>query len=180
MRGLIFCLVKLFSAWKNVGMTMTCNTCDVMNIMWRKYQMAQKSDRERRGDGRWGRGGGRRGRGGGERERERERERCSFIYIYIYNIMDMAMILMSTPMMHSNEVVIFTALRTCVQWSDFEAIVSRRMTVVVGAQRSDYIHGLEVRTHDVWWYTRSDYTQGSRRLIIHTACTVSTAVSWNW
>ena len=24
---------RLFSAWKIVGMTMTCNRCDVMNIM---------------------------------------------------------------------------------------------------------------------------------------------------
>ena len=34
------------SAWKNVSMTMTCNRCDVINIMWRKTKMAQKSDRE--------------------------------------------------------------------------------------------------------------------------------------
>ena len=49
--------------------TRTCNRCDVMTIMWRKTQMAQKSDREK-----WGDGGGKkrereRGRGG-ERERE--------------------------------------------------------------------------------------------------------------
>ena len=37
---------RLFSAWKIVGMTMTCNRCDVMNIMWRKTEMEQKSDRE--------------------------------------------------------------------------------------------------------------------------------------
>ena len=41
-----FCLVELlFGAWKNVGMTMTCNRCDVMNIttqMAHKTQMAQK------------------------------------------------------------------------------------------------------------------------------------------
>ena len=29
----IFCLVELFSAWKNVGMMVTCNRCDVMPIM---------------------------------------------------------------------------------------------------------------------------------------------------
>ena len=73
--NLSFCgwaLVFLSSAW-NVGMTMTCNRCDVMNIMWRKTQKAQKSDKERRGDaeGGWGGGGG--GAGGGE-EKERERE----------------------------------------------------------------------------------------------------------
>ena len=39
-------VVFLSSAWKNVGMTMTCNWCDVMNIMLRKTQMAQKSDRD--------------------------------------------------------------------------------------------------------------------------------------
>ena len=39
MRGLIFCLFELlFSASKNVGMTVMCNRCDVMNIMWRKAQ----------------------------------------------------------------------------------------------------------------------------------------------
>ena len=39
--------VFLSSAWENVGMTMMCNRCDVMNILWHKTQMAQKSDRER-------------------------------------------------------------------------------------------------------------------------------------
>ena len=42
---LSFC--RLFNAWKIVGMTMTCNRCDVMNIMWRKTEMEQKSDRKR-------------------------------------------------------------------------------------------------------------------------------------
>ena len=46
-----FSFYSLFSAWKSVGMTMTCNWCDVMNIMWRKTEMEQKSDRERWGDG---------------------------------------------------------------------------------------------------------------------------------
>ena len=54
---LSFC--SLFSAWKIVGMTMTCNWCDVMNIRWHKTEMEQKSDRERWGDG-------------GQKERERE------------------------------------------------------------------------------------------------------------
>ena len=53
---LSFC--GLFSAWKIVGMTM-CNRCDVMNIMWRKTEMEQKSDKERWRDS-WGGGGGRR------------------------------------------------------------------------------------------------------------------------
>ena len=30
---------SLFGAWKIVGMTMTCNRCDVMNSMWRKTEM---------------------------------------------------------------------------------------------------------------------------------------------
>ena len=29
-------VVFLSSAWKNVGVTMTCNECDVVNIIWRK------------------------------------------------------------------------------------------------------------------------------------------------
>ena len=39
--------VFLSSAWENVGTTVMCNRCDVMNILWHKTQMAQKSDRER-------------------------------------------------------------------------------------------------------------------------------------
>ena len=38
---LSFC--SLFGAWKIVGMTVTCNLCDVMNIMWRKTEMELKS-----------------------------------------------------------------------------------------------------------------------------------------
>ena len=49
---LSFC--SLFGALKIVGMTMTSNRCDVMNIMWRKTEMEQKSDGER-----WDVGGGR-------------------------------------------------------------------------------------------------------------------------
>ena len=33
------------SAWKNVGMTVTCNGCDVIDIILRK---TQKSDREKK------------------------------------------------------------------------------------------------------------------------------------
>ena len=42
---LSFC--SLFGALKIVGMTMTCNRCDVMNIMWCKTEMEQKSEGER-------------------------------------------------------------------------------------------------------------------------------------
>ena len=49
---------SLLGGWKIFSMTMTCNRCDVMNIMWGKTEMEQKSDRER-----WGDGGGGRGRG---------------------------------------------------------------------------------------------------------------------
>ena len=36
-------------------MTMTCSRCDVISIIWRKTQMAQKRDREKGvGGGRWG------------------------------------------------------------------------------------------------------------------------------
>ena len=56
-----FSFHSLFGAWKLIGMTMTCNHCDVMNIMWHKTEMEQKSDRKRWGDGE-----------GRERERERE------------------------------------------------------------------------------------------------------------
>ena len=38
--------ILVSSAWKNVGMTMTCNRCDVINIVWGKTHIAQKSDRE--------------------------------------------------------------------------------------------------------------------------------------
>ena len=38
--GWLSYVVFLSSACKNVGMTMTCNRCDVMNIMWRKTEMA--------------------------------------------------------------------------------------------------------------------------------------------
>ena len=69
-----FSFYSLFSAWKIVDMTMVCNWCDVMNIMWRKTEMEQKSDRERWGDG----GGG----GGGGRNKERERELSFGIWIY--------------------------------------------------------------------------------------------------
>ena len=57
-----FSFYSLFSVWKIVGMTMTCDKHAVMNIMWYKTEMEQKSDRETRGDG----GGG----GGAEGERE--------------------------------------------------------------------------------------------------------------
>ena len=30
---------RVFSAWKIVDMTMMCNRCDVMNIMWRETEM---------------------------------------------------------------------------------------------------------------------------------------------
>ena len=36
---------------------MTCNRCDVIDIIWRKTQMAQKSDSEK-GEGGGGGGGG--------------------------------------------------------------------------------------------------------------------------
>ena len=56
--------VKFFlsspSASKNVGMTTTCNRCDVINIMWRKIRMTEEWNRKVR---RWGGGGGE-----GERE----------------------------------------------------------------------------------------------------------------
>ena len=52
--GFSFC--RLFSAWKIVGMTMTYTRFDVMNIIWRKTEMEQKSDRERWRDGSGGGG----------------------------------------------------------------------------------------------------------------------------
>ena len=73
---LSFC--NLFGAWKTVGMTMTYNRCGVMNIMWRKTEMEQKSDRERCGDEGGEEGGG----AEGERERERERERACWALEY--------------------------------------------------------------------------------------------------
>ena len=54
---LSFC--SLFGAWKIVGMTVTCNRCDVMNIMWRKTNGTEEWQRKVR---RWGGGGGRRER----------------------------------------------------------------------------------------------------------------------
>ena len=44
--GLSFC--SLFGAWKIVGMTMTCNRCDVMTVhmtgdAWCAYNMTQQS-----------------------------------------------------------------------------------------------------------------------------------------
>ena len=63
---LFVCLFLMFSVFrKNVGMAMTCNRYDVMNIMWRK------NDRERSGYG------------GRAEEEEKERERVlSFGRIY--------------------------------------------------------------------------------------------------
>ena len=48
-----FCLSYVFlsSVLKNVGMTMTCYGCDVMNIMWHKIQMAQEREKEREREG---------------------------------------------------------------------------------------------------------------------------------
>ena len=54
---------SLFGAWKIVGIWQW-RVIGVLNIIWRKTEMEQKSDRER-----WGDGGA-----DGERERERERE----------------------------------------------------------------------------------------------------------
>ena len=55
-------VVFLSSAWKNVGMTVMCTRCDVMNIMWCKNKMEQKSTEK-------GEEMGREGVGEGERER---------------------------------------------------------------------------------------------------------------
>ena len=55
---------RLFSAWKIVGMTMACNRCDVMNIMWRKTETG--TEEWQRKVKRWGRGA--------EREKERDRD----------------------------------------------------------------------------------------------------------
>ena len=52
---------SLFGAWKIVGIWQW-RVIGVLNIIWRKTEMEQKSDRERWGDG-------------GRTERERERER---------------------------------------------------------------------------------------------------------
>ena len=41
-------VVFLSSAWKNVGMAMTCNKCDVMNIMSRKTQMTNNKKMRRK------------------------------------------------------------------------------------------------------------------------------------
>ena len=53
-----FSFYSLFSVWKIVGMTMTCDKHAVMTIMWYKTEMEQNSDRETRGDGGGGGGGG--------------------------------------------------------------------------------------------------------------------------
>ena len=52
-------LCSLFGAWKIVGMTVTCNRCDVMNIMWRKTDGTEEWQRKVRTE----MGGGRRERG---------------------------------------------------------------------------------------------------------------------
>ena len=39
---------RLFSVWKNAGMTMTCNRCDAMNIMWLKTEMEQECQSDNR------------------------------------------------------------------------------------------------------------------------------------
>ena len=50
-------VVFVSSAWKNVGMTMTCNRCDVMNINRRKTKWHRNRRMTERNVG-WGGGGG--------------------------------------------------------------------------------------------------------------------------
>ena len=73
MRNEIFFLgwavVFLSSAWKNVGMPVTCNRCDVMNSMWCETQLKWQRRVTEKGEEMGGGGGRRR-----EQAREKERE----------------------------------------------------------------------------------------------------------